>query len=287
MANSFAIVGAGRVGQTVGRALRRHGYRVVCVVTRSARSARAAARFIGAGRPLSSLKSGIAQIGEAGIVLIGTPDREIAAVARALARLEAGWRGKLVLHASGALSSRELIPLEEQGAVVGSFHPFYPFPRSLREFPRGVIFGVEGDRRAVRQAARLARALGGRPVEIAAEAKSLYHAGGVLADGHLMTLVDLGTRLLVRAGVPREHALPALLPLARGTLENYARRGAKSLTGPLKRGDAETIWHHLVALKSVPPHYRDAYLALARVGVDLYRRDRGRRTKELRQLLEM
>lgn len=283
MAKTIAVVGAGRVGQTLGRALRRRGYRIGAVVTRRLPSAQAAVRFIGGGQARGRLG---AETGRVDIVLIATPDRQIAGVAHGLAQLEADWRGKVVLHTSGALGSQELGLVQEQGAAVGSLHPLYPFPKALREFPRGVVFGLEGDRRAVRQAAALVRALRGQPIEIHPEEKPLYHAAATLVAGHLMTLVDLGTRMLVRAGVPAARARHALLPLIRETLEGYLRWGPRAWTGPLERGDAETLWHHLVALKALPRPFREVYLALAHAGLALYRTERHPATKEMRRLLE-
>lgn len=284
MVKTIALVGAGRVGQTLARALARRGYRIGCVVTASARTARAAVRFIGGGEPSGQVG---AEVVRAGTILIATPDRLIPDAAHTLAQIEADWRKKVVLHTSGAVSSHELIPLEELGAAVGSLHPIYPFSRPLKTFPPGVVFGIEGHRRARKQAAGLVRALRGHPIEIPAEQKPLYHAAAALVAGHLMTLVDLGTRLLARAGVPKTHARNALLPLARETLESYARLGPQAWVGPLRRGDAETLWHHLLALRSVPRRYREVYVALARAAVDLYRADQTRATKELRRLLEM
>ncbi|MBI4465873.1 MAG: DUF2520 domain-containing protein [Acidobacteria bacterium] len=284
MPTTIALVGAGRVGQTLGRALRRRGYPIGAVVTRHLSTARAATRFIGAGQARGSVG---AEVARGDTILVATSDRAIAQAAHALAGLEADWRKKVVLHTSGALSSHELIPLEELGAAVGSLHPLYPFPRPLRQLPRGVVFGIEGDRRAAKVARALVLALGGHPLELSAEEKPLYHAAAALVAGHLMTLVDLGTRLLAHAGVPPARARAALMPLVRETLESYARWGPQAWTGPLRRGDAETLWHHLVGLKALPRHYREVYVALARAAVALYRTDRGQATKELRRLLEM
>lgn len=283
MAKTIALVGAGRVGQTLARALRRR-YRLGAVVTTRRRTARAAVRFIGAGQPRARVD---AEVGKADIILIATPDRQVAEAAHALAQLEADWRGKVVLHTSGALGSQELGLLQELGAAVGSLHPLYPFSQPQRQFPRGTVFGVEGDRRAVQQAIALVRALGGEPMRIQAEEKALYHAAAALVAGHLMTLIDLGTRMLVRAGVPKTRARHALRPLIRETIDSYAHQGARAWTGPLARGDAETLWHHLVALKELPRHFREVYLALARAGLALYCPEPTPATKELRRLLEL
>lgn len=283
MAKTIAVVGAGCVGQTLARGWRQRRYRIGAVVTRNLRSARAAARFIGAGKPREHLDSEAAM---ADIVVIAVPDPRVAETARKLARVRSHWGGTVVLHTSGVLSSRALGSLRRKGAAVGSLHPLYPFPRPLKGFPRGVAFGIEGDRRARKAAGALARALGGVPIPITGKAKTLYHAAAVLAAGHVMTLFDLGVRALVRAGVPRTIAPRALLPLAHDTLRAYARWGKRAWTGPLQRGDAETVRHHLVALRRLPRLHHHVYVALARAGLASYRTRRGRAEKELRHLLQ-
>lgn len=283
MKKKIAVIGAGRVGQTLAQALRRRGYRIGAVARTSLRRAQAAVRFIGGGTPRGQLGPSVA---EADIILIAVPDGQVVRLARQLARLPAGWKGKVVLHTSGVLSARELAPLQRLGAVVGSVHPLFPFSRPLKDLPHGIGFGVEGGRKAVREATALARAMGGRPIRVPPGQKKLYHAAAVLAAGHLMTLFDLAVRALGQAGVPTAEARRALLPLSQATLEAYARWGAQAWTGPLARGDGETVWHHLVALKRLPRPYREVYLALARAGLLLHRKSPAVASKELRRLLQ-
>ena len=282
---TIAIVGAGRVGQTLGRALRRRGWRIDAVVTRRASSARAAARFIGAGHPISNLKSQISKLDGAGIILITTNDNQVPVAARALARLKKSWRGHVVLQASGALSSRVLAPLGKRGATVGSLHPLYPFPKPLRVFPPGVVFGIEGDPRALEQALALVRSLRGEPMEVRSTEKALYHAAAALVAGHLLTLADLGVRALVRAGVRKSRARTVLVPLAQATLRCYQRWGGRAWTGPLARGDADTVRRHLSELRKLPPQYGETYRTLARAALSLYRKRSSRGTRKLRRLL--
>ncbi|HXE74071.1 MAG TPA: Rossmann-like and DUF2520 domain-containing protein [Candidatus Xenobia bacterium] len=282
----IAIVGAGRVGQTLARALRRRGWRIGAVVTRRPSSARTAARFIGAGQPVSDVKSQISKLDSAGIFLVTTNDNQVSVVARALARLKKNWRGRVVLQASGALSSRVLAPLGRRGASVGSLHPLYPFPKPLKNFPPGVVFGVEGEARALREALALVRSLRGEPMEVRSTEKALYHAAAALVAGHLLTLADLGVRALVRAGVRKSRARTALVPLAQATLGWYARHGARAWTGPLARGDVDTVRRHLAELRKLPPQYGETYRALARAALALYRKRSSKDTKKLRRLLE-
>jgi predicted short-subunit dehydrogenase-like oxidoreductase (DUF2520 family) len=283
---TIAIVGAGRVGQTLARALRRRGWRIGAVVTRRASSARAAARFIGAGTPISSVKSQISKLDGAGIILVTTNDNQVPVAARTLARLRKSWRGRVVLQASGALSSRVLAPLGRRGAAVGSLHPLYPFPKPLKVFPPGVVFGVEGDSRALREALALVRSLKGEPMEVRSTEKALYHAAAALVAGHLLTLADMGVRALVRAGVRKSRARTVLVPLAQATLRCYERWGGRAWTGPLARGDADTVRRHLTELRKLPPQYGETYRTLARAALALYRKRSSQGTKKLRRLLE-
>ena len=275
MKKTIAIIGAGRVGQSLGRALRLKGYRVDVVATRSARTARKAVKFIGGGTAMC-VRGPLKQVPSADVVLIATSDDQVAKVAKSLAEAEGKWRGKVVLHTSGALDSSVLVQLKRRGASVGSMHPIHPFPSPVKKFPVGVIFGVEGTPTAVRRAEALVRALRGKAVRVRSKDKALYHASAVMVAGHLMTLVDLGVRAMSRSGVPAKQARAALLPLVFSTVGNYSKKGSKTWTGPFERGDVETVRRHLQAIKRMPRSYRDAYVALGLTGLDLYKPKRGR-----------
>ncbi len=277
---TIALIGPGRVGQTLARALRQRGYRITAVVGRSLRQARRAVAFIGEGRPHGHLSDAPM---EAETVLLAVPDSHIRIVATRLAALGGGrWRGKVVLHTSGSRSSRELTALRRRGAACGSFHPLFPFPEPLPEFPSGVFFGLEGDARAVRRGRGWARALHGIAVPVASSRKVLYHAAAALASGHALTLADLCTRILTHLGVRESSARQALLPLTRATLQQYERLGARAWTGPLARGDLETVRSHLRELKRLPPYFAGVYAALGTAGLALYGRKAPRRSQRER-----
>lgn len=282
MKKQIAIVGAGRLGRTLARALRLKGYRIGPVVTRSKKTAQAAVRFIGAGKALA--KPG-AELLASDIVIIGTPDDRIVPTTKALAKLEGNWRGKVVLHLSGAVSSEEFVALKKRGAAVGTMHPIYPFPQTLKKFPRRVVFGVEGSAGAVRTATSLVRTVGGVAVKVRAKDKALYHAAAAMVAGHLTTQMDLGVRMMQRAGIARSVARRVLLPLIEQTVKGYAGRGEKSWVGPLERGDLATVRKHLRSLEKLPPYYRDAYTVLAQAAVTLYRSPGSQSTKALQRLL--
>jgi predicted short-subunit dehydrogenase-like oxidoreductase (DUF2520 family) len=262
MSRTISIVGAGRVGQTLGKRLRKLGWRIGAVVTQSKRTSRAAVRTIGAGSPRAALTR---QALDADVILLTTPDGALEKVAKSLAHLSThGIRGKIVLHTSGALDRTVLAPLARRGASTGSLHPMQTF--SGRGMPRldGVIFAVEGDRAALATAKNIARALGGIPVEILGKNKPAYHAAGALVAGHGLALVEAATRTLTRLGFSRPRALQALLPLIRQMLDNYERLGPHAAwTGPISRGDYDTVAMHGKALRPYPREFKDAYAALA------------------------
>jgi predicted short-subunit dehydrogenase-like oxidoreductase (DUF2520 family) len=268
MTETLAIVGAGRVGRTLGRRLRELGWRIGPVVTRSAATARAAVRAIGGGAPCAGLTR---RIVAADVVLLTTPDSAVPRVAAELARLGGReWRGRVALHTSGALSSRSLRPLARAGAATGSLHPFQTFSTRAAAELDGALFTVEGDARAVRVARRLARALGGIVVRLDAGDKPAYHAAGGYAAGHLLTVLEAGTRTLMSLGFTRRQAVRALVPMARQTLANFERHGpGATWTGPLVRGDFGTIASHVAAMRRYPPEYAAAYAALSRLAVRL------------------
>lgn len=262
MSRTISIVGAGRVGQTLGKRLRKLGWRIAAVVTRSKKTSRVVARAIGAGTPHAALTRHVL---DADVILVTTPDGVLEQIANTLARFtNDGIRGKIVLHTSGALDRTVLAPLARRGASTGSLHPMQTF--SGRGMPRldGVIFAVEGDRAALRTAKQIARSLGGIPVEIRGKNKPAYHAAGALVAGHGLALVEAATLTLTKLGFSRRRALEALLPLIRQMLDNYERLGPRAAwTGPISRGDYDTVTKHGRALHPYPREFNEAYAALA------------------------
>ena len=250
------------MGGTLGKRLRALGWRIGAVVTRSAATSRAAVRQIGAGKPYSRL---VREVLDSKVILLTTPDGILGTVAGALASFdESKLRDKIVLHTSGALDRTVLAPLARRGASTGSIHPMQTF--SGRGTPKleKVIFAVEGDRGAVEVARKIARSLGGVPVIIDSKNKPAYHAAGALVAGSGLALIEAATQVLLKLGFSRRDAVRALLPLTRQMLDNFERLGPqKSWTGPLSRGDFETVAKHTEAMRRYPREFQDAYAALA------------------------
>jgi predicted short-subunit dehydrogenase-like oxidoreductase (DUF2520 family) len=211
-----------------------------------------------------------AAVREAAVVLLAVPDGAIAPVAAELAGDRAIEPRHAVLHLSGLLDRGALEPLVPSGAALGSFHPLQTVsdPASAPERFRGAYAGIEGDERALVAARDLADALGMGAVPIPAGAKPAYHAGATIAANYTTVLAGVAERLVAAAGVPPHLAQRLYLPLIRGAAANLEVGPAAALTGPVRRGDADTVAAHLRAL---PPADRELYVLLASEALRLAR----------------
>jgi len=283
MPGTLSIIGAGRVGRALGRRLRELGWKIGAVVASSESSARKAVRSIGAGCAHAFLTR---QVLAAQVILITTQDHSVAAIAEELARIGAEeLRGKIVLHTSGALSSRVLDPVKKCGAAVGSMHPLQTFSGVAVPSLDGKVFAIEGDTHAVRTARLIARALGAVPVHIEGSKKPLYHAAGALAAGNVLALMEAATRLMTATGLHRREAVRALLPLTRQVLENFERLGPRAAwTGPLSRGDYGVVAAHTEAMKDLPAEFRQAYEAVNRLAAVVLAQDSAEMQAELEKV---
>ena len=271
MKPDIAIVGCGRVGSALAQFLSLCGYRLVGAASRSRASAEQTVRWSDAAR-ISDRPWEVTRA--AGVVLITTPDGSIEKVCEAISRQNGYAAGAVVLHCSGALPSSVLSSARQCRAAIGSMHPLQSFAsRTFDANPfKGVVISAEGDAKAVETARTMAGDLEGRCFTIKTEAKTLYHASAVVASNYLVTLLDLSFGLLDAAGIPRADAMAVLDPLIRGTLANINEKGtAAALTGPIARGDLETVADHLSAIEALVPEWLPIYRALGRhtVGVAL------------------
>ncbi len=284
MPQTVAIVGAGRVGKALGACLRELGWSIGAVATTSEATARAAVRAIGSGCAHGSLTR---RIVGADVVLIASPDQSIAEIAKQLACLGGQeWRGKVVLHTSGTLDHTVLGPLARCGAATGSMHPLQTFSGYVTPDLSGSIFALEGDRAALRVARRMVEGFGGIPIRLAGRDKPAYHVAAAMAAGHVLSLIEASTRILMELGFTRRYAARALLPLTRQTLQNFERIGPQaSWTGPVARGDYATVTRHLAALGRFRAEYRQAYAALTRLGAVVLARDPEAKLRELKRVL--
>lgn len=272
MSLTVAIIGAGQVGRALGRRLHESGWQIGAVITRSKKTASAAVRAIGGGQPHARLTP---QAMAADVILIATPDSVLASVAASLARIGGGeLGGKVVLHTCGALDRKVLAPLERLGAATGSLHPMQTFNGHALPHLEGTMIGIEGTPLALRRARQIARSMGGIPMRIDGRNKAAYHAAGSLVAGALLALVEAATRMLMSLKFSRRRTMRALLPLVRQMLDNFERLGPRvAWTGPLARGDFDTIAAHAQALRRYPPEFWETYAALSKLAMALFSAD--------------
>jgi len=179
-------------------------------------------------------------------------DDALASTAQLLAR-RAGWKSKIVLHSSGALSSDVLAPLKRAGAHTASLHPMMTFVPGTTPDIAAVPFAVEGDRQAVAAAKQIVGKLGAEVFEIKKSAKVLYHALGSFSSPLVVATLVTAERVGRAAGLSAAQTRKIMAPILRQTFRNYEERGAAAaFSGPIKRGDLSTIRRHMRELKRVP-----------------------------------
>ncbi len=284
MTRTLSIVGAGRVGRTLGKRLRERAWRIGAVVTRSGATSRAAVRAIGAGTPFSRLT---ADPFAANVILLCTADDDLPALVHTLAKIGgAKCKGKIILHTSATLDRTVLAPLARCGAATGSLHPMQAFGGKVIPNLSGVIFGVEGDPRARRMAQSIGSSLGGIPVAINTRDKPIYHAAAVMAAGGAYPAIEAGAQLLVGIGFTRARAMQTLIPLIRQIFDNIERIGPRAAwTGPLSRGDYAIVARHAKALKKYPREIQQAYAASSVLAGRLLAKNPAAALKKIRRAL--
>jgi len=260
---NIGIVGAGNVGVALAMALKEKGFKLNGICCRTEDSARRASEKLGVDHSMDPEEVSR----RADIVFITTPDRVIGEICREIAR-NGGFRdGQVVLHTSGAHDSTLLEPAKKAGADILSMHPLQTFPSSETGFQNlpGSYFTLEGDERALEVGEELVAAFEGVALTIPTEMKPLYHASACVVCNYFVALIDLGLKMMEIAGVDRQKALPAMMPLIEGTLANMKKVGVpRALTGPIDRGDASTIGRHIEKMKEVMPQVMEIYRLLGR-----------------------
>jgi len=214
------------------------------------------------------------------VVIISVRDERVPEVVDRLVQEKRLRPEMVLLHTSGAKPARAMLAAARPYVrAIGTLHPLVSFAdaRVAVEGLNEVAFGIEGDEPARAAAKRIVRALGARAVFLEAENLALYHAGAVMASNYVVALADTAQTLLIKAGVPPEQALPALIPLLTSVVHNLEQLGLPgALTGPVERGDVSTVEEHLKSLQARAPELLELYrlvgrdvLRLAREKADL------------------
>ncbi|MEL6445959.1 MAG: Rossmann-like and DUF2520 domain-containing protein [Bacteroidota bacterium] len=255
------VVGAGAVGRVLALRLRAHGYPIRAVLSRTRSGADALAREVEAARASDSLRD---LPDTTRFLLVCVPDDELPRVADDLARVRHDWQGTVVAHVSGALPASVLDPLADLGADVLSFHPLQTITRQSDPAALDDIYvGLEGQAKAVAAGIELAVGLGMRYLVLSAEAKARYHLAASMASNFFVTLMGLVQETLLSLDIDRADSFAVIEPLVQGTLANLAASTPEdALTGPVVRGDLDTLRRHALALRQHLPHLIPVYSAL-------------------------
>lgn len=261
----IGFIGAGKVGKAFGLYFKNHGLAVHGYYSKTVKSAQEAARLTA-----SQAFSTIEDLAEASdLVFITVPDqtlKKIDAEIAALLREHCIDAEMIWYHVSGAHPSGYLSEMKEAGCAVGSMHPLQSFgePDASASRLSKTWFTLEGTKKAVDSGKTILDQIGAKYSLIKAENKPLYHAGACVVSNFLVTLLESGICFFEAAGMQRDDIFQAVEPLIDATLANIREKGTiNAITGPIVRGDFNTVSVHLQALANDLPSELDFYTAMA------------------------
>jgi len=257
----IGVVGTGRAGSVLGAALIRAGHHVRACTAVSDIS-RLRAESLLPGVPIMSVEQTVAQ---RDLVLLTVPDDVLPGLVAGLAATNAISAGTFVMHASGRFGVEVLSDLAVKGCLPLALHPVMTLTGTSLDLTRisGCPFGVTAAQELRPVAEALVVEMGGEPIWVLEENRALYHAALAFGSNHLMTLVNQTNDLLFAAGI--ENPTELTLPLLSASLDNAIRQGDQAITGPIVRGDAQTVSAHVQELSKQGNAVLQTYLALARL----------------------
>jgi len=239
----FSIIGAGRVGTALAVALAARNWKLKVIADAVPEKAMRLKKMVGQGRATTEAQQAVRQ---AELIFLCVPDSQIEKVVSQIAKEEV--KNKYFFHTSGALSSSLLAPLKEKGARVGSFHPVQTFATETpeKDLFRGIFIGLEGQPEAVRLGLKIARTLRSQVILLSPEDKPAYHLACSISSNFLVVLLSEIKDIMESISLDEKTTLELLTPLLKKTLHNVKKLGVEeSLTGPVVRGDVETVKKHL------------------------------------------
>lgn len=242
----IGIIGAGKVGTTLGKYLSIHGKNVIGFYSRTHESADEAATFAETETYSSLCKL----VEESDVIFITTPDGVIPQVWGEL--LHQDISNRIICHFSGSLSSYVFSGREEAGASGISMHPMYAFSDKFHSYEQfhTAYLTLEGDPEAVAVMKPMWEAIGHHVLTLKAEDKIKYHAAAAMASNEMLGLMQASLDILSECGFSEKDSMALLTPLVQGNIASMLEKGCvNALTGPVERGDAQTVRKHLQALE--------------------------------------
>lgn len=263
----IGIIGAGRVANALALGLAPHSAQAPLLWNRSPQRLQDALRGSGAREAAQSLHH---LTRDCDVIALAVADDALTAVAADLATAMMPDASRFIFHVSGQSGAAILEPLRVGSTLTAAIHPAMTFtgdPAREVQLMAEARFAITGSTPEATERARgIVELLGGVAVEVPEDRRPLYHAGLCHASNHLVALISGASAALKQAGVDDPGAL--LAPLVRAALENSINHGIAGLSGPLLRGDAQTIENHLVALGGQAPELLPVYRAMALATLD-------------------
>ena len=257
---NIGIIGAGKVGVSVGRYLKDNNIQIAGFYDIDCDNAAFAAQFTNTDC-FSDLEKLVIM---SDTLFITTPDNVIGSVWDCIIKNNMSVQNKIVCHFSGALSSDVFTDSQSTGASVCSIHPMLAFSDKLTSYriPANTFFAVEGDETAVSAMKSLFESPGNTVCRIDKSKKTLYHTAASVLSNELVALLDMGYSLLELCGFSRDEAVKATQNLVSGNVKSVLENGCvNALTGPVERNDLQTVKKHIDSLQGED---RQIYILLAK-----------------------
>ena len=258
----IGIIGAGRLGASLARALCEVDCSVAAICDRKKGSALRCAALCKQYTEAYSLNQLPRDLT---LIFISVPDDSIESIAQKLAESYAFSPKTIIAHTSGALDSTILSPLRSHTTFLASIHPVQTFSGTDSDWKRlfRIHYGLEGSFSAIARLKKIVKRLYSDVLVLSRNQKTLYHISCVYASNYLIASMSAATHLANIIGLNEEESIKILQPLARATLENIMEKGISSaITGPIVRGDLGTIETHINQLRKSCPELETSYVML-------------------------
>ena len=242
----IGIIGAGKVGCSIGKYLTEHGFSVAGYCSKSKKSV---------------------EVAESTILFLTTPDGALKSVWNELKK--ESIQNKIVCHFSGSLSSDLFSNREEYGVSAASFHPMYAFSSKFTSYEQlnHVIFTAEGDSHALSVVGDIFRKAGNKVCVMESAKKTRYHASASMISNLMIGLYEMSIQMLMDCGFSREDAVELTTPLVQNNIKALLHSSPEeALTGPIERGDTETVKKHLSVLTEAE---KEVYLRLGEMVLEI------------------
>ncbi len=282
----IAIIGAGKITYSLAGAIRESGYKIDIIVSRNKTSAGILARKYRV-KNYSDRLSDIPQ--STNFFIIAVPDDAISETAEEISRLKLSFEKSLFIHLSGSRSSKELNSINRKKGRTASLHIMETFPTKRKKNIAGFYAAVETDDMPAEKILYVfAKKIGLIPFSVSKGKKTEYHLAGVFASNFLNAQVFEAERLLSGVLRNKKNASKILMPIIKSTIKNIEETGAPgALSGPVERGDLNTVRRHLSSLKKIKdPKLIMNYASQSLILLDVSRKKHGRLSANQKKIKE-